>query len=282
MSSEVEPTPTPPTPPTPPSLPSLPSLPPRATIPVIPSTRPPGQPIPAVVAPAPALLQPTVSRRAHALWSLKRVLITAVVLAVLLAVGDLATRGFHLAQRAIDKAVPPPEDPIAAAYPSTSNLPLPTARQVDLGAVAADGSWKVTEGHFVVVLPAITERHLPPVAPVIAGAAYQVLGASSIFEIAFSTPDTVANGRDIVSNLLSFPWSGPPAITSWSPKEVDTGTLVTAIATVKDLKGVPYDLNIRALITPQGVVLTLTPVSVSATVVDRVWHSLTIDGHPAL
>jgi hypothetical protein len=159
---------------------------------------------------------------------------------------------------------------------------VPSAAQVVVGEVGADGSWKVSEGHFALTLPAVTERHLPPVTPLIGGVAYQVVGTSSIFEIAWPTPDTVANGRVIVSNLLSFPWSGPPAITSWSPKEVDTGTLVTAVATVKDPKGVPYDLNVRALITPQGVALTLTPTSVSATVVDRVWHSLTIDGHPAL
>ena len=279
MSSETEPDPTLPSlPPTP----SLPSLPPRATIPVIPSTRPPGEPIPAVVAPAPSLLQPTVSRKAHALWSLRRIVITVVVVAVLLAAGDLVGRGFHLAQRAIDKAVPPPADPIAAAYPSTS-LQVPNAIQVvSIGDVGPDGSWKVTEGHFVFTLPKVTERHLPPVTPLIGGVAYEVVGAASIFEIAWPTPDTVANGRDIVSNLLSFPWSGPPAITSWSPKEVDTGTLVTAVATVKDPKGVPYDVNVTALITPQGVALTLTPASVPASVVDRVWHSLTIDGHPAL
>jgi hypothetical protein len=106
MSSELEP------------IPTLPSLPPRATVPVVPTTRPPGQPIPAVVAPPPVPLQPTVSRRAHALWSMKRIVITVVVVGVLLAVGDLALRGFHLAQRAIDKAIPPPVDPIAAACPA--------------------------------------------------------------------------------------------------------------------------------------------------------------------
>jgi hypothetical protein len=259
--------------------PTLPSLPPRTTAPVVPTTRPPGQPIPALLTPPPTPLIPPVSRRAHTMWLLRRTLITAVVVAVLAVVGDLAGHGFHLAQRAIDSAVPPPTDPLAAAFPPTSYVPQVVTRQ---GLVGADGSWKVSEGHFGVTLPVVTDRHLPPVAPLIGGVAYEVVGTGSIFEIAWPTPDTMNRGHEIVADLLSFPWSGPPTISSWKATDTSAGTVVVATATVRAPDGAPYDLAVRALITPEGVVLTMTPVWKSKTAIDHLWQSLTIDGRPAI